>query len=121
MASGSKLIYHILRRHVQTSRAFSAIPGPLQLPLVGSLWTSLTKAGKHMELFDVQQQRLEKYGTLYREKYPQLPAFVVAHVPGDAEMTFRSEGRCPVRVPISDLWTQMMTEELQLPMGLFLS
>lgn len=74
-----------------------------------------------MELFDVQQQRLEKYGTLYREKYPQLPAFVVAHVPGDAEMTFRSEGRCPVRVPISDLWTQMMTEELQLPMGLFLS
>ena len=120
MALVSKFFYHILRRNVRTS-AFADVPGPLQLPLIGSLWTTLTRTGKHMELFDLQQERLEKYGKLYRDKYPQLPAFVVAHMPEDAEKTFRSEGRCPVRVPISDLWTRMMTEELQLPMGLFLS
>ena len=76
-------------------RSLSEMPGPRGLPLLG---TSLewTRDGRIYKMSEVVRQRIDKYGTIYREKmFPGMPLQVVIAEPRDVEVVFRADGQFP--------------------------
>ena len=80
-----------------TARPFRDIPGPKGLPFIG---TSLeyAKSSNKYRMTRVMEQRVAKYGMIYREKIvPTLPEQVVIYNPQDVETVFRADGPWPNR------------------------
>ena len=78
-------------------KPFSAIPGPKGLPFIGTV-LEWVRSGKMFKMSDMIQERVERYGTIYREKmFPGLPEQVVIADPHDVETVFGAEGQWPFR------------------------
>ena len=101
-----------------TARPFSAIPSPRRIPLIG-ISRDFMKVSSS-ELVQAVYRRVEELGKIYREKlFPGLPEFVFVLDPEDVAKVFRADGRYPRRFPIQE-WIDVK-EELNIPIGLFLS
>ena len=100
-------------------KSYNELPGPRRLPVVGSLWEMGKKANKNKQLFELQTERMRKYGMIYRDKYPDLGEFVAVHDPADVEKVYNAEGKWPTGVA-NLLPTTLMKikERLKHPLGL---
>ena len=79
-------------------RSLREMPGPRGWPLLG---TSLEWLGGNprriLKMSDVIRKRIDKYGTIYREKLLGQPLQVVIAEPHDVEAVFRADGPFPFR------------------------
>ena len=101
-------------------RSLSEMPGPRGLPLLG---TSLewTRDGRMFKLSEVVRQRIDKYGTIYREKmFPGMPIQVVIAEPRDVEGVLRADGQFPFRPGLGEAATVARTKA-KIPAGIFIS
>ena len=100
-------------------RPFKDIPKTPSLPLIGSTWQFLSPRVWNRPLYQLQFERMQKYGVIYRDKIPVLSDYVVVHRPEDIEEIFRKgEGRYPSRVSFPP-WVEVR-EELGIGRGILL-
>ena len=80
-----------------TARPFRDIPSPRGLPFIGTA-LEYAKSSNKYRMTQVMEQRVAKYGTIYREKMiPIMPEQVVISNPQDVETVFRADGPWPNR------------------------
>ena len=101
------------------TRPFEAIPKTTSLPLIGSMWEFLLPRTWNKPLYQLQFERMYKYGAIYRDSIPIMSEYVMVHRPEDVEEVFRKgEGRYPSR--FSFLPWKKVREELGVGMGMLL-
>ena len=100
-------------------KPYSAIPGPLKLPYIGTVWNFVLPWNWGKPLLSLQMERAKKYGKIYREHVPFFGDVVFLLDPNDAQKFFRAQGKYPKRVPF-DMWKEAR-EEMQIDVGLLLS
>ena len=82
------------------AKPFSNIPGPLRLPVIGTVWTFFVGAkGQPPEkrFLDLQAENVKKYGKIVREQRPGMEVVSIAD-PGDVAKLLRSEPKYPQRL-----------------------
>ena len=90
-----------------TARPFKDIPGPRGLPLIGTA-LEYAKSSNKYRMTQVIEQRVAKYGTIYREKMiPIMPEQVVICNPQDVETVFRADGPWPNRPEGGEIFHKM--------------
>lgn len=86
-------------------RPFEEIPAPRLLPLVGSLWDYIFGKGNHFsKTHELQIERCEKYGKIYRERFGSTN-FVFIADPSSIETVMRAETALP-RKPAIKAWIE---------------
>ena len=100
------------------AKPFSEIPGPRRLPFVGSALAVLSELRKNKPIYQLQQEWMMKYGTVYRVKIPTIPEMVMIYDPKDVEMMFRAEGKYPSRIPFQAI--RQARKELKIEMAVLL-
>ncbi|XP_064644431.1 cytochrome P450 10-like [Lineus longissimus] len=109
-----KRFLHTLSNAV--GKAFSKIPGPRSVPLLGTV-LEYTVFGKHSfeRFYKAKVENYKKYGNIYREKIGPF-TLVQLYEPHDISKVFRAEGRTPERpaVPI----TIVANKRDEIPLGL---
>ena len=101
-------------------RSLKEMPGPRGLPLFGTA-LEWARGGRMDKMSEVIRQRIDKYGTIYREKmFPGMPLQVVIAEPRDVEVTFRADGQFPFRPEGGEAQIVARTKA-KMPLGLFLS
>jgi len=90
-----------------SARPFKDIPGPRGLPLIGTA-LEYAKSSNKYKMTQVIEQRVAKYGTIYREKMiPIMPEQVVICNPQDVETVFRADGPWPNRPEGGEIFHKM--------------
>ena len=100
------------------AKPFNEIPGPHRLPFVGSALAVLSELRKNKPLYQLQEEWMMKYGTVYRMKIPSIPEMVMIYDPKDVEMMFRAEGKYPSRIPFQAI--RQARKELKMEMAVLL-
>ena len=102
-------------------KPYAAIPGPLKLPLLGTIWDLILFPWNWRKpLLTLQLERAKKYGAAtYRENWPGFGDMIMTHDPNDVRRFFLAEGKYPIRIP-TPMWVQAR-KELGIEMGIFLS
>lgn len=104
----------------EKSKPYAAIPGPLKLPVLGTLWDLILFPWNWRKPTRILQlKRMKKYGVIYRENLPVLGEIIVVHDPIDVQRFSGAEGRYPTRIPLS-MWIHAK-KELKMEMGVLLS
>ncbi len=103
---------------LEAAKPFEDIPGPTQLPLLGTAWELMLPKNRQRPLHMVMLDRMRRFGKIYRDKLPGLPETVMIHSPVDVEAMFRHEGKLPRRMPLTT-WKRVR-RELGLGRGVFL-
>ena len=102
------------------SKPYAAIPGPLKLPLLGTIWDLILFPWNWRKpMHKLYLERVKKYGTIYRENLPVFGDIVLTHDPNDVQKFFRAEGKYPTRIPFT-MWIHAR-KELNMEMGVLLS
>lgn len=105
--------------HKAAPRPFEDIPKTTSLPLVGSMWEFLLPRAWNRPLYQLQLERMKKYGVIYRDNIPVLSEYIAVHRPEDVEEVFRKgEGRYPSRLAF--LPWKKVREELGIGFGILL-
>ena len=92
-------------------RPFNEIPGPKGLPFVGTLFDYVRDKG-HTRIHQIQQERAEQYGEIYREKILDFDTVTISN-PDDIQYLFRNEGKNPQREPPFPLWMKYKEDRKQ--------
>jgi len=83
------------------------MPGPRGLPLIGTA-LEYAKSSNKYRMTQVIEQRVAKYGMIYRERIvPTLPEQVVIYNPQDVETVFRADGPWPNRPHGGEIFLKM--------------
>lgn len=93
------------------AKSYDQIPGPKGLPLVGTLFDYVRNKG-HTRVHEIQGERVQKYGEIYREKLLDLETVTISNV-DDVQYLFRNEGKYPQREPQFPLWMKYKEERKQ--------
>ena len=108
----------VLTTPTAEAKPFSEIPGPRRLPFVGSALAVLSELRKNKPIYQLQQEWMMKYGTVYRVKIPTIPEMVMIYDPKDVETMFRAEGMYPSRIPFQAI--RQARKELKIEMAVLL-
>ena len=104
------------------AKPFKEIPGPKGLPIIGTLLDYVRDQGEGMSGYKrmhvMQQQRIQQFGSIYRDKKIVNSETVAISNPDDVQFLFRNEGKYPTRQPVFPLWMKYK-EEREQPLGLF--
>ena len=88
-----------------STKPFDTIPGPKQLPFLGN---SLEYARRGRNVLDLLQERVEEYGTIYKDKpIPGMPEMVVISNSKDVETVFRADGKYPIRPDLTVVFSEL--------------
>ena len=101
-------------------RSLREMPGPRGLPLLGTA-LEWARGGRIYKISEVIRQRVDKYGTIYREKmFPGIPVQVVIAEPRDLEVVFRADGQFPFRPAFGEAHMVARTKA-KMTAGIFVS
>ena len=87
------------------AKPFSDIPGPLPLPVIGTVWTHFvgTKGQPLGKRFlDIQAENVKKYGKIFRSQRPGMTIVSITD-PADVAKLLRSEPKYPQRLKFPTL------------------
>ena len=98
-------------------KPYSAIPGPLKLPYLGTAWSFVLPWNWGKSILTMHRERAKKYGKIYREHFPSIGDAVMLLDADDAQKFFRAQGKYPKRIPF-DVWIRSK-KDLQIDLGLF--
>ncbi|XP_054276471.1 probable cytochrome P450 CYP44 [Macrosteles quadrilineatus] len=103
--SGSKLV-----------RSFRHIPGPISLPVIGTLYLYKLGIFNVLKYHEVLQHLYEKYGPISREN---IGSSTLVHVfdPDDARIIYQNEGKMPHVVPLQET-AQLYRQKAEMSLGL---
>jgi len=88
------------------AKPFHEMPGPKVVPLLGTSWTYFPKIGHGMkpsQQIDIARHNAEKYGTIWKEKFPGGITLVSTTSVQDSEKLFRAESKYPNRPSLDAL------------------
>ena len=92
-------------------KSLDEIPGPKGLPFIGTTLDYYRNGGVS-RFHEIDVQRKETYGPIYREKLGGIDSVVIFD-PEDVERVFRYEGKYPRRESALPIWKKYKEEKQQ--------